>query len=362
MAKPDLRCRRLAALGCAALTWVLALPVVVALAGGEDVVVHECSKAEKPPSIDGKLDDAAWKAAAAAEIPYKFMAQTPQPAASRSTFQLCYDARALYLAAVFYRDSDAPLKQNHKGRDDPDLWTDDSTEIYLDPHNTGRFFKLIVSCAGVLTDFQQTEKGLDYSWNANGAEVRTLIEADKWSLELSLPWADLGVKLPERELWGFEILRFSGKNWASWTVGASYARPEKFGLIAFGEGFFKGLERLLAVAGRSKGDRWRLVSRLGILDYASDRAVLDQGIAEAARKLGEARLNAANVPSAEGRRKVADKLAALQTRLDELGRKSAPKLESQALKEVLYQLSVLSIEATDLSYEAMIQEMLGPGK
>jgi len=355
-----MRVRRFAVAGWMAVGVVLAGPLARAAAVAEDVVIYECPRAPRPPTIDGKLDDAAWRGVPETALPYKFMAQTPVPAESRSTFRLCYDARALYLACTFFRDSDAPLKQNHRGRDDPDLWKDDSTELYFDPANTGRFFKLIVSCAGVVTDFRMTAKGMDYAWNADGARVATQVAADRWTLELSLPWADLGLATPEREIWGFEVLRFSGKHWASWTVGASYARPEKFGFITFGQGFFAELERVLAVAGRSKGSRWRLVSRLGVVDYTSKPVALDGAVADAARRLGEARLNARNVADATRRAKLDGRIAALQKQLD--ARAAAcgepERLAEQDFKAALHELGQIATQAADLSCEALIQEML----
>jgi hypothetical protein len=330
----------------------------------EDVVIYECRKADAAPVIDGKLEDAAWQKVESSGLPYKFQAQVPVPAESRSTFKLCYDSQALYLGVVFFRDDQTPLKQNHRGRDDPDLWMDDSTEIYFDTKVDGKFHKFIVNSAGVVTDFQQTDRGIDYSWNANGAKVQASVDDSRWSVEMSVPWTDFGIQVPERQIWGFEILRFSGKHWASWTVGASYARPEKFGFITFGEGFFQELERLLTAASRPKGQHWRLVSRLGVVDFASQGVALDLAVAEAARKLGEARLNALNVPDASRREKILEKVQALQTNLDKLATRDAEpaKLRDEEFKTALHRLSGISTEAADLTYEALIEEMTAQGR
>jgi hypothetical protein len=344
----------------------LGLSATFAAPAIEDVVIYECHKAPASPVIDGVLNDTAWKDAVVSEIPYQFMAQVPTPCPVRSTVRLCYDDRALYLASVFDRDSKEPLKQNHQGRDDPDLWNDDCAEIYFDTNVDGKFFKFIVSSAGVVTDFRQTDRGIDYSWNANGLAVRTSVEDERWCIEMSVPWSDLGVATPERAIWGFEILRFSGKrqNWASWTVGAAYARPEKFGLITFGQGFFHELGRLLQAARASKGPRWRLVSRLGILDYSSTPVAVDLAVAEASRKLGEARLNTTNVPDDTKRRKLLEKIDGLQKELDALTGKSLPteQTSDQDIKSAIYLLSETDRKALGVSYEAMIEEMVSSTK
>lgn len=157
------------------------------LSGGsvarEDVIIYECSRLPKPPRIDGVLNDPAWKLAPVSEIPYKFLAQRAIPAKSNSTFQLGFDERALYLNAVFYREPGVPLKQNYFSRDHPDLWMDDSTEIYFDPDNDGRFFKFIVNSAGVVTDLKLTNRGIDYSWDANEAEIKVNVDEKNGSLK-----------------------------------------------------------------------------------------------------------------------------------------------------------------------------------
>lgn len=333
---------------------------VRATESAEDVVVYECARAAAPPTVDGVLDDEAWRVAAVSAIPYKFLAQTPELATSRSTVQLAYDSDCLYLAAVFYRDSKEPLKRNHLGRDDPDLWMDDSTEIYFDPESSGRFFKFIVSAAGVVTDFRQTDAGIDYTWNADGAKVAAKADEEKWTVEMSVPWVDFGLKLPEGQVWSFEILRFSGKSWASWTVGAAYARPEKFGYVCFGGGFFAKLEELLSVARRAKGDRWRLVSRHGVLDYSSGPVALELAISSAARKLGEARLYARSVPDEKSRTAIQEKLRTLQDEMDKVLEECSPPagLDEQKLKQALTRLAAIAGKAGNLSYECMIQEML----
>ncbi|NCO36252.1 MAG: hypothetical protein GW893_20625 [Armatimonadetes bacterium] len=324
----------------------------------EEVVLYDCLRLSAPLTIDGKADDAAWKAASWAELPYKFLQETPTPAGSRSEFRAGCDDESLYLTAIFYHDSDEALKANHAGRDDPDLWMDDSTEIYFDPASDGHFFKFIVSSAGIVTDFRQTDAGIDYSWTATNAKVATLVTDKAWSLEMSVPWQDFGVKPEPGSMWGFEVLRFSGKNWASWTMGASYNHPEKFGYLCFGGGFLSAFGKLVDSVRKTKGDQWRLVSPVGLLQFSAAGPSLDAAIARASQQITEARFEAAVLSDAKKRADLLVKLTPLQAMLDEAKQAAAVGADGTRIQSLSAKLAEAAALAKDVGFEARIAQAL----
>ena len=328
----------------------------------EEVVVYECTRLASPPLIDGVLDDEAWEDVVEAEVPYKFAAMTPVPARSRSVFKIGYDDVGLYLGAVFFRTSDAPLKRHYLGHDDPKLWEDDSTEIYFSPSRDGRFFKFIVSNAGVVTDMRMAgeQEGLDYSYDAVNADIRTRVRDEAWVLEMAVPWRDFDLEGPPGGApWTFELLRFTGEHeeWGSWTVGGQFYRPERFGFISFQGGAAEHLSRLAEAVAGVKGDRWRMLTPDGVLTYNSWSVAADLALGAAARQLTLARLNARSLGSDGDRDRLLSSLDPLQKKYDRVSAAAAEGLASKAaLAQLLHDLSEVEERARELRFEARMAE------
>lgn len=326
---------------------------------GEQVVLYDCPRLAAPPVIDGKADDAAWQPVPAVALPYKFSEMTPTPAGSRSEFKAAFDDANLYLTCTFYRDSDAPLKTNHAGHDDPDLWKDDSTEIYFDTANDGHFYKFIVNSAGVFTDLRYTDAGIDYTWEPTHAKVAAAADDKGWSLEMAVPWRDFGLTFTPGMMCGFEVLRFSGANWSSWTVGASWAHPEKFGYLCFGGGgFLNELQRLLQTLRKTKGDQWQLVTPAGILQYQAAAPALETVLAQTNRQLTEARFDVRVLADEKKREELLAKLTALQAVIDEARQLATTAPDTARVQAMLGKLTDAAAIARDVSYDARIAQVL----
>jgi Carbohydrate family 9 binding domain-like len=97
--------------------------------------------------IDGKLDEADWKAAQSSGPFVQTM--TGEAGAFEARVQVLYDADKLYCGFVV---SDAWLKSSFEHTDDH-LWEQDTVEVMLDPDGDGRnYFELQVSPRGVHFD------------------------------------------------------------------------------------------------------------------------------------------------------------------------------------------------------------------
>jgi hypothetical protein len=88
------------------------------------------------PHIDGKLDDAAWKGAAATPAFVNVASGKPdEESPVQGSAQLLWDDKALYIGATI-KDEDVQGGFD-KAAKDPHLWTKDCFEIMVDPEGDG---------------------------------------------------------------------------------------------------------------------------------------------------------------------------------------------------------------------------------
>ena len=105
-------------------------------------------------------------------------------------------------------------------RDDPEIWQDDTVEVFLDPahrHDHGdQWFHFIVSANGVLWDESGPVSGFYSSGDPKGGQLafnaerfRAVVERTNtgWTAELYIAWADLGVTPMPGDAWSFNLAR-----------------------------------------------------------------------------------------------------------------------------------------------------------
>jgi hypothetical protein len=195
----------------------------------EPAIIHKCAAA---PVIDGDLSDACWKNAEVKGIWADIRtgkAADPQPKAF-----CCYDDRNLYVAFLNPEPNMDQIVAVVAERDGT-VYEDDSNEVFLDP-TAGKtiYLQFVVNTKGVIYD----GKGKDADWNGN--EKAAVKKMDKsWSLEISIPLADLGVEgSPKGQTWTANFCRnrlTGGDSEAiGWSdTGASFHNPSAFGKLKF---------------------------------------------------------------------------------------------------------------------------------
>jgi hypothetical protein len=160
-----------------------------------------CRRLAKPPEVDGKLDDRAWKGAARV-APFTDAFVEPRPTLATDAW-VGYDEKHFYLAMRCAYGRNSPgLRRWASSRDDA-VWRDDSVSLFLDVNRDRRsYVQFDVNADGVIHDaaFDEPLKGKGTAWNA-ACKVRTAIHADAdqpfWTAEAAIPWADLGVEKPD---------------------------------------------------------------------------------------------------------------------------------------------------------------------
>jgi hypothetical protein len=158
------------------------------------------------PSIDGSLDDPAWRTAPATSA---FTQKFPDAGAApseRTTLRVLYDDKAIYVA-FDCEQVHAPVVEHLSRRDR--LVEADRVEIDLGSrHDRKSAFQFTVNAGGVLTDavlFNDTDASSDWDENWEGRVART---AHGWSAELKIPLRILRFSSAASQSWDLEARRF----------------------------------------------------------------------------------------------------------------------------------------------------------
>jgi hypothetical protein len=155
--------------------------------------------------VDGRLNE--WTGAGAIQF------------AGRSngvTAHMLWDDTRLYVA---YRVTDARLSAVQAVRDAADLWTDDAVELFIDTVNAGapamqtHDYQFLVSLRNVQGDLRGTGSGKDGTWNAvwqSAVRARGTVNDDgdtdfSWSVEMAIPWAQVGVTPAAGRVFGLDL-------------------------------------------------------------------------------------------------------------------------------------------------------------
>lgn len=160
-------------------------------------------RTDTPPKLDGKLDDAVWRRAAATSAFVQKFPNELAPPSERTTMRVLYDDKALYVAFDCEQIHEPIIR--HLSRRDR-LVEADRVELDLGTrHDRKSGFRFTVNAGGVLTDavlFDDTDSSSDWdeNWDARVAHTPT-----GWSAELVIP---------------LRILRFAALPVQSWDLQA----------------------------------------------------------------------------------------------------------------------------------------------
>jgi len=171
----------------------------------EKSVPIRITRFDKPPVIDGKLDDEAWKQAAV----FKDFLQTKpgdNVAPSRETIAMMgYDSKFLYLGFHCF-DEPNNVRATVAKRDE--VFGDDNVRVFLDTFNDQRrayvfgWNPLGIQQDGVYTEGSDTDFSVDIVMDSKG-----MLTSDGWSVEVAIPFKSLRYEAGKGKLWGFNVQR-----------------------------------------------------------------------------------------------------------------------------------------------------------
>src|SRR6266404_5154642 len=160
---------------------------------------------DKPPVIDGKLDDEVWKQAVVLK---DFLQVSPGDniAPSKPTeMMMGYDTRILYLAFHCYDEPDK-VRATVAKRDE--VFGEDNVRVFLDTFNDQRrayvlgFNPLGVQQDGIMTEGSGTDFSVDIVMESKG-----MITPDGWTLEVAIPFKSLRYEAGKGKQWGIHVWR-----------------------------------------------------------------------------------------------------------------------------------------------------------
>jgi hypothetical protein len=184
-----------------------------------------CRKADTPPVIDGVLTDSCWT-----DVPILTdfsVLGTNDRAAKQTEVKVCHDGKKLYIAARMFEPQPERLIARYTKRDS-DVYHDDSFEIFVDSNLDRRtYFQFIINSKAVVYD----QKHGDVGWNSHVSTASSRGD-DFWTVEVAIPWEDLGVEKPGGKILAVNFCRDDhvSETFSSWSaVTASFLEPQSFG-------------------------------------------------------------------------------------------------------------------------------------
>src|SRR5688572_24056457 len=197
------------------LTLLLALQLAVPVAdtthdshsNGVRVPRVRAMRTDRPPVIDGRIDDEAWRSAPAHT---GFLQSSPTegaPATQPTEVRILYDDGAIYIAARMFESDPAKIRRElarHDEGDDGDLFY-----IAIDTyHDHLGAFGFGLNPSGVRVDAiaSKDEENWDTSWDPvwQGA---SRIDSAGWTAEMRIPLSQLRFTPRAEQLWGVNVYR-----------------------------------------------------------------------------------------------------------------------------------------------------------
>lgn len=167
------------------------------------------AKLSGEPKVDGNLDKAVWQEATQL-YPFQKYGATIGPT-QQTRVRIGWTTDALFVAYQCQEEKMGDLRANAVTRDE-NQWLDDSVELFLDVEGKRQSsFQFIVSAANSQYDGRVRVDGpaqrQDGSWNGRW-ESAVQKAADHWSVEIKIPFAELGVTTPTADTrWAINAAR-----------------------------------------------------------------------------------------------------------------------------------------------------------
>ena len=190
----------------------------------------------EPPTLDGKLDEAAWRA-----LPFSsgFKTLDDAPALAETAVRAMVDRQYLYFGFVCADRNVAELKATATGEREVFSSKDDVLDIFLQPDETRAvYYQMAFNPAGILFDQKVTGGERDYDFHP---DWRVAIHKGDgyWSAEVAIPFAGLGLAGKDKGSWranAHRLFRDGALETTHWSnPRGGLHTPNRFGTIAFPE-------------------------------------------------------------------------------------------------------------------------------
>jgi hypothetical protein len=206
----------------------------LSLAGVRTVVIPGVPEG---PTMKGDLSDPLWnRGAALMDFTGIFADKT---ITQQTVVHLLYDSKYLYIG-VDAREADMKsLVARFSGLTN-DVWRDDSVEIFLDTLNAGNvhYHFCINSIGGHLQERLLSQCDPGPKWECRSI-VKTGRDSGGWTIELAVPFADMGIKPSKGLVWAMNVGRSRkavAEEYSAWNPSPEgFDQPYYFGKVIFGD-------------------------------------------------------------------------------------------------------------------------------
>jgi len=159
-------------------------------------------------TIDGKIDEAAWKSTSVASDFIMFEPDNGKqiPENKKTEVKVLYDNDAIYVAALMYDNEPNKIMKEISQRDN--FGASDLFGVFVNGYNDGQQdFRFLVSASDGQMDCLGTDtNGEDYSWDAVW-KSKALITDFGWVVEMRIPYAALRFSGENKQTWGLNFFR-----------------------------------------------------------------------------------------------------------------------------------------------------------
>lgn len=169
------------------------------------------------PSIDGRLDDAAWGRAGSLPqlIRGNFTGKSGQ--LPPHGFRLAYDADNLYLGSFTHFPPHDPIVEGQPRVDgqEPEAWGTESFEFWLECG--GHRFRFTANAAGGTSESRDGKKPWNGEWKYAASKEMKIDDSILWQCEAAIPWKTLGMDAPPKV--GERVRLNFARTWTLSTLG-----------------------------------------------------------------------------------------------------------------------------------------------
>jgi Domain of unknown function (DUF5916)/Carbohydrate family 9 binding domain-like len=160
---------------------------------------------DKPPVIDGKLDDEVWKTAAVFKDFIQWRPGELQPPSEPTEALMGYDSKFVYIA---FRAHDEPGKVRATVPKRDNIFDDDWVGVWLDTFNDGRrAYELLFNPLGVQADAMFTE-GVSEDFSVDIVmDSKGVVTDNGYTVEIAIPFKSLRYVAGKDKLWSVQFMR-----------------------------------------------------------------------------------------------------------------------------------------------------------
>lgn len=320
------------------------------------ILVYPAPRAAAPPRLDGRLDDACWRAAPVVSgfIGYDRDVLVP----TQTSFRVTWDDAALYLGVWCDEPQLDRLVPTPQPRDAKGIFSTEAIEIFVDPRHDHRdYYQWAVNAAGSVFDGRVQDVAFD-----SGATATAAKGAGGWGLEARLPWAPLGVKPAAGQVIGLNVCRdrtlTQDREWSCWSrVDANFHDPQHFGHVVL-----DGTpERIADLTGElRRGDRTGELRLFGVGGVGSDtyQAMLRRALTRVEAVLADLQQHRAGEPPAT-QQALDARLAPYLKRLATVREQATGDLDGAAYTRLEMELATIERELGTVLWAARLEGLLG---